>query len=78
MKNQQGLATVLIVSLLTVLAGGAVVTTDAYYKANAHEDCLAEKSHRFGTGDEYRNQCYLKKDVQELEKELAEKKAKLK
>lgn len=79
MKKQKGEVTAIVAAAILLFAStGFVVGTDVYYKANASEQCLEENVDRFGTSDDYRHNCYVQKEVNELEAELEAKKAEYK
>lgn len=79
MKNQKGVITASVAAaILLFTSTGVVVGTDMYYKANASEQCLDDNIDRFSTSNDYRHNCYVQKEVNELESELEAKKAEYK
>ena len=79
MKKQKGEVTAIVAAAILLFTSTVVVVgTDAYYKANASEQCLNDSVDRFGTSDDYRHNCYVQKEVNELEEELEAKKAEYK
>lgn len=79
MKKQKGEVTAILAAAILLFGiVGVVGGSDVYYKANASEQCLEENIDRFSTSDDYRHNCYVQKEVNELEAELEAKKAEYK
>lgn len=78
MKQNGEVTAILAAAILLFTSTGVVVGTDMYYKANASEQCLEDSLDRFSTSDNYRHNCYVQKEVNELEAELEAKKAEYK